>query len=164
MAGNNGSHYYYLSIFPWNSGSCQISGFNDGNFQHSPALKSLGLDDRGLGIPPRPCLGNPQFQTCGYRQRHLEAGCAHSLRPNNQYLNHITPGFHLTVHSPNSIKATGKNLKLGGIHSLNSFCCFVSTHCMPGAVLGALQNSVPLLEKRKPHQNRTTSITHAQLT
>lgn len=46
-----------LWYFPGNLGSCQISSFNDGNFQHSSVLKSLGLDDRGLGMPPRPCQG-----------------------------------------------------------------------------------------------------------
>lgn len=44
-----------LCYFPRNLGSCQISSFNDGNFQHSSVLKSLGLDDRGPGMLPRPC-------------------------------------------------------------------------------------------------------------
>lgn len=56
---NDGVWYYYFSIFSWNSGSWQVSGFHSGNVQYSPAFKSLGLDHRRFGVWTIGVLASP---------------------------------------------------------------------------------------------------------
>lgn len=55
--------------------------------------------------------GRAQFQTCGSGQRHLEAGCAHSLSPRNRQLDPTGLGFRWSCPAPKGPEATGKKLQ-----------------------------------------------------